>query len=181
MKLYLYSKGKEVIKVEIKNTISHDIIKKTIERTFLKENHENILQLTMISSNIGAFFFNKIKRNNRIFTKKAGPALNMQILGTYLQIKSIITKKIPMKVTKEKFCLMLIFFFHSLLQLGQVQPRSGSPGTDVGQTRSLCIGWSICHVMLLQNQGTSLTTLHGGSLSVTRSSSIQFHNYCNDI
>lgn len=76
---------------------------------------------------------------------------------------------------------MLIFFFHSLLQLGQVQPRSGSPGTDVGQTRSLCIGWSICHVMLLQNQGTSLTTLHGGSLSVTRSSSIQFHNYCNDI
>ena len=181
MKLYLYSKGKEVIKVEIKNTISHDIIKKTIERTFLKENHENILQLTMISSNIGAFFFNKIKRNNRIFTKKSWTSIKYANFRYIFANKKHYHKKIPMKVTKEKFCLMLIFFFHSLLQLGQVQPRSGSPGTDVGQTRSLCIGWSICHVMLLQNQGTSLTTLHGGSLSVTRSSSIQFHNYCNDI
>ena len=53
----------------------------TIKNTFLKDEDKNKIKLTVISSKIGAFFFNKMKRRNKVITNKTGPALNMKILG----------------------------------------------------------------------------------------------------
>ena len=92
LKLFLHSKEGE--KLRIKNTISNEIMRKSIKNTFLKEEDKNKIKLTMISSKIGAFFFNKMKRRNKVITNQAGPALNMKILGKNYNFQSTTSNNI---------------------------------------------------------------------------------------
>ena len=69
-------------------------MRKSIKNTFLKEEDKNKIKLTMISSKIGAFFFNKMKRRNKVITNQAGPALNMKILGKNYNFQSTTSNNI---------------------------------------------------------------------------------------
>ena len=73
--------SKEVI-VPIFNTVSFNFLKDAISKAILNEDNIKAFHLEMFSRNISSFVSSGVEENTKVIIDKAGPSLNMKILGS---------------------------------------------------------------------------------------------------
>ena len=72
----------EEVNVPIFNTVSFNFLKDAISKAILSEENIKAFHLEMISRNISAFVSSVVQENTNVIIDKAGPSLNMKILGS---------------------------------------------------------------------------------------------------
>ena len=74
----LYTKE---VTVPIFNTVSYNFLKDAISKAILDEENIKAIHLEMISKNISSYISTGTEENPKVIIDKAGPSLNMKILG----------------------------------------------------------------------------------------------------